>query len=104
MSNLNYNEIGQIIRVNVGEDISAATPTLFLLPEVGDKLEITAGVSIPSVSVTVDDEVYLADEYIEYATVDEDLSYVGRWKKKAQLKYSASNISQTDYVKFQVMP
>ena len=98
--NLNYNEIGQIIQVNVGEDISASTPSLVLLPEVGDKILISAGVTIPA----VDSGDYLANQYIEYTTVEDDLNYVGRWKKKAMLEFSSANIQQTDYVKFQVMP
>ena len=104
MSNLNYKEIGQVIRVNAGKDISTATPTLALLPAVGDKKTFTDGVSIPAVDVTVGVDTYLANEYIEYTTTEEDLDYAGLWKKKAFLNFSAANVEQTDYVKFRVMP
>ena len=104
MANLNFNEIGQIIRVNVGKDISASTPTLILRPEVGQEKEITTGVTIPNVQVVTDAETFEANEYIEYTTITDDLDYVGRWKKKAKLEFSASNIEQTDFEKFRVLP
>ena len=104
MSNLNLNEIGQVIYVNAGKDISIATPTLILAPEIGELKEITTGVTVGGVTITVDNEELLADEYIQYTTIDGDLSYTGRWKKKAKLTFSNSNIEQTDYVKFRVLP
>lgn len=104
MSNLNFNEIGQIIRVNVGEDISSSTPTLILQPEAGLEKEITSGVTIPNVQVVTDKETFEANEYIEYTTKDGDLDYVGRWKKKAKLEFSSSDIQQNNFVKFRVLP
>ena len=102
--NLNFNEIGQIIRVNVGKDISLSTPTLILQPESGITKEITTGVTIPNVQVITEAETFEANEYIEYTTIKDDLDYVGRWKKKAKLDFSSSNIEQTDFVKFRVLP
>lgn len=104
MSNLNYNEVGQKIRVDAGKDISASVPTLILLPEYGPKKEITSGVTIPVIDFVDGDVTLAANEYIEYSTIDNDLDYAGRWKKKAKLTYSDSNIEQTDYEKFRVMP
>jgi hypothetical protein len=101
---LNFNEVGEIIRVNVGKDISASTPTLILRPEVGQQKEISTGVTIPNVQVVTDAETFEANEYIQYTTVVDDLNYVGRWKKKARLDFSPSNIEQTDFVKFRVLP
>lgn len=103
MGNLNFNEIGQPIRINLGEDISLSTPTLILLPEVGNQKNITVGVSIPNTDVTVGDETLLAGEYVEYFTKDKDLDYVGRWKFKAKLEFSSKDIRQTDYQKFRVL-
>ena len=102
--NLNFNEIGQPIRINLGEDISLATPTLILLPETGLIKEITSGVTIPAVNVTVDGETLLANEYVEYLTVDGDLDYVGRWKFKTKLDFTSADIRQTSYQKFRVLP
>ena len=103
MGNLNYNEVGQPIRINLGEDISLSTPTLILLPEIGNEKEITVDVIIPDSDVTVGDETLLANEYIEYYTKDKDLDYVGRWKFKAKLDFSSTDIRQTDYQKFRVL-
>ena len=104
MSNLNFKEVGSIIRVNVGEDISTSTPTLILQPELGKTKEIKDGVTIPNVTIEVDNETFTANEYIEYATKEDDLNYVGRWKKKAKLDFSSTNIQQTDFEKFKVLP
>ncbi len=104
MSNLNLNEIGQIIRVNLGKDISSSTPTLILQPETGLEKQITDGVTIPNVQVITDAETFEANEYIEYTTQDGDLDYVGRWKKKAKLEFSSSDIQQNNFEKFRVLP
>ena len=103
MGNLNKNEIGQPIRINLGEDISLSTPTLILQPEVGNAKEITTGVTVPAVPVTVGDETLLANEYIEYFTLEGDLDYIGRWRFKAKLDFSSTDIRQTDYQKFRVL-
>ena len=103
MGNLNYNEIGQPIRINLNEDISLSTPTLILLPEVGMVKNITDGVTIPNSSVTVDGETLLANEYIEYYTKDGDLDYTGRWKFKTKLNFSTTDVRSTDYQKFRVL-
>lgn len=102
--NMNFNEVGQPIRINLGEDISLSTPTLILLPELGNQKNITDGVTIPAVDVTIGDETLLANEYLEYFTKNKDLDYVGRWKFKAKLTFSDSDIRQTDYQKFRVLP
>ena len=101
---LNYREIGQPIRINFNEDISLATPTLILEPKIGTKKELTTGVTIPSSPVTVDGETLAANEYIEYTTLNEsDLDYVGRWRYKAKLTFSATDIRQSDYQRFTVL-
>lgn len=101
---LNFNEIGQVIRVNLFEDISSTTPTLILQPELGVTKEITEGVTTPNVKVTTDLEIFEANEYIEYKTIEDDLDYVGRWKKKAKLEFSPNNIQQSNFEKFRVLP
>jgi len=103
MANPNLNEVGVTIRVNVGEDISLSTPTLMLEPEIGQLKEFTNGVTIPNVTVTVNNETFTANEYIEYNTLEDDLDYVGRWRKKAKLNFSSTDIQQTDYTKFRVL-
>lgn len=104
MSNLNFNEIGSIIRVNLGYDITGSTPELILQPEAGETKTISTGVTIPAVTVETELETFNAGEYIEYKTIDGDLDYVGRWRKKAKLTFSASDIQQNNFVKFRVLP
>jgi hypothetical protein len=103
MENLNFNEIGSAIRVNLWTDITASTPTLILEPEVGLTKEITTGVTIPDVTVETDLETFNAGEYIEYLTKDGDLDYVGRWRKKAKLDFNSSDIRQNDFKRFRVL-
>lgn len=103
MASLNYNEVGSIIRVNLGYDITSSTPTLIIEPEVGYEKEITDGVTIPVVTVETDTETFTAGEYIEYSTIECDLDYVGRWRKKAKLEFSSDNIQQSNFEKFRVL-
>jgi len=104
LSNLNYKEIGQVIRINIGKDISTSTPSLILQPEVGDEKEFTTGVTVGCVQVTEGDEIFYINEYIEYTTEKDDLDYVGRWRKRAELDFSPTNIEKTDFIKFRVLP
>ena len=103
MGNLNFKEVGQPIRINLGENISLATPTLILQPEVGKTKNIKEGVTIPNTNVTVGDETLLANQYIEYFTKLDDLDYVGRWRFKTKLDFSSTDIRQTDYQKVRVL-
>ena len=103
MSNLNKGEIGSIIRVIAGEDISTATSVLMILePELGAAKEFTA--TVPGVTIEVDGITYTANEYAEYTTVsEEDLNYIGRWRKKIKYTFSSVDVKQTNYLKFRVL-
>lgn len=103
MGSINKGEIGQPIRINLNEDISLATPTLILEPELGIKKEITSGVTIPAVPVTIGTVTLNANEYIEYFTKVDDIDYVGRWRFKAKLDFSSTDVRQTDYQRFTVL-
>ena len=103
MSNPNKGEIGVIIRVDAGEDISSATKVLILAqPELGIIKEFVA--TVPSSDVTVDGITFTANEYAEFTTTSEDdLDYVGRWRNKIKATFSSTDIRQTNYVKFRVL-
>ena len=103
MSGLNKGEIGQPLRVNIGEDISAMiNPVIRAQPEVGQTKEFPA--TIPSVPVTVDGVTLNANEYAEYFTLSkEDLDHDGRWRMKLDGEFSETNKPQTNYVKFRVL-
>lgn len=103
MSNLNKGEIGQALRINLGEDISAATSVIiYAQPEYGTVKEFTA--TVPAVAVVVDDVTLNANEYAEYTTIAEtDLDYVGKWRMKLKATFSSADIRQTNYKKFRVL-
>lgn len=104
--NYNKDEYGKKIYVNFGEDISTATElTLILEPMIGDSKEKTTsdGVAVGTSNVDVDDQTYIANEYIEYTTADGDLDYAGQWRKKGKAQLSSTNLVVTDYEKFTVL-
>ena len=102
MSGLNKGEIGQPLRVNIAQDISAATSAIILAePEIGTVKEFVA--TVPNASVTVNGVTLEANEYAEYFTTsEEDLDFTGRWRMKLKATFSATDVRQTDYVKFRV--
>ena len=103
MSDLNKGEIGQPLRINFGEDISNATEALILSqPEIGTTKEFVA--TIPATPVTVNGTTFNANEYVEYLTTSkEDQDYVGRWRYKAKLTFSSTDIRQSNYFKYRVL-
>ena len=101
MPNLTKNEFGQTLRANLGEDISNATSyKMILQPQLGETLEKTA--TLGTVNIVVDDETYLADQYVEYTTIVDDLDYTGTWRLKGIAVYSTSE-TIGDYRKFTVL-
>ncbi len=89
----NYGEYGEVLRARVGVDASTNIGLTFILePEIGDKITRTEsdGVAVGTVDVTVGDETYNANEYLEYTTVSGDLEYIGRWRKQAKAKLSST--------------
>jgi hypothetical protein len=102
MSNINKGEIGQALRINLGEDISAATCIIYCEPEVGTTKEFIA--IVPAVDVIVNGETLLANQYAQYTTLKaDDLDYVGRWRMKLKATFSTTDIRQTNYSKFRVL-
>ena len=106
MPSLNKSEYGQVVRVNLFEDVSTATDLTFVLqPKVGESLERTAsnGVAIGTSNVDVGDETYLANQYLEYTILDGDLTYAGQWRIKGKAKLSATKEVISDYKRITVM-
>jgi len=99
---LNKDEYGQTLRVNFGEDISAATAYSFILePKYGEKLEKTG--TLGTSNVVVDDETYQANQYIEYVTADGDIDKAGDWRMKGEATMSGTNKVIGDYKRFVVL-
>ena len=105
MAWLNKGEYGQKVYVNMLEDVSTATSYTFVLePQNGEKLErsSTDGVAIGTTNITVDDQSYLADQYLEYTIKDGDLEYVGTWRLKGECVLTSTNKVISDYKYIQV--
>jgi len=102
MPDYNYLEYGQLIYVNFGEDISSATElTIILEPKLGTVIEETA--TLGTANIDVNDEIYLANEYIKYTIQENDLEYAGLWRKKGKVKLSTANLIVSDFTTFTVL-
>lgn len=102
--NINSFEYGQTVRVNFGQDISAATSFNFILePRIGDKKEKSTAIA-GTVNVVVGDESYLADQYIEYTLASGDIDQDGLWRIKGEATMSATSKVISDYKMFSVLP
>lgn len=100
---LNKGEIGAVIRVQAGEDISSATSVLILAqPEIGTLKEFVA--TVPNSDITINGELFTANEYAQFTTTTvDDLDYAGRWRFKLESTFSPSDIRQTNYTKIRVL-
>lgn len=99
---LNVDEFGDVVRVNMREDVSSATSyTMTLQPKVGDTLEKTA--TLGTVDVTYEGEDLLANNYIEYTIADGDLEYAGQWRKKGKAVISSTKEIVSNYEFFTVL-
>lgn len=102
LTQLNKGEIGQVIRVNAGTDItSAISIDMKLVPEFGEIKIFTATVGVGDVEEG--NETFTSGEYAEYTTVlDTDLDYAGRWKKRIEV-VSINSTLKTNFESFRVL-
>lgn len=118
MPAFNKNEYGQVIRVNLNQDVSTNTSLeVIIQPELGhsknahrdtDKPRGAVVVANPDVTVgtttiTVGDETYSANEYLEYTIKPDDLSKSGTWRAKGAADISSTNRVVGDYKRFTVL-
>ena len=97
---LNQNEYGQVLRVDLGEDISSATDLSFTLqPKFGDSIEKTdlTGVTVGTSNVEVGDSTYLANQYLEYTIEPTNLDFTGQFRMKGTATLSATNKVVSDF-------
>ena len=72
---LNTGEYGQLLYANLKEDILAGTDLTFILePKRGNKQTKTANITIGTVSITVEDERLLANQYLIYTVQEGDFT------------------------------
>jgi hypothetical protein len=104
MSTFNEGEYGSVLRINLGKDISAGTSlTVYLEPKRGDEKTFTTNLVVGTSNVIVDDEGFLANQYLEYTLQDGDLDEHGQWRARGSAIVSGELI-KSDYVKFTVLP
>ena len=110
---MNRFEYGQVLRANIGQDVSTNTGLRFILqPKSGQPLnsnDVTGqpqnsivrtgsdGVVVGTVAVVVGDESFAANEYLEYTVLEDDLSISGLWRIKGEADISATNRAVGDY-------
>jgi hypothetical protein len=118
MTAFNKDEYGQVIRVNLSQNILTNEGLeIIIQPELGhsknahrdsDKpkgavIANNPDVIVGEVDITVGDEVYLANEYLEYTIKADDLSKSGTWRVKGSADISSTNRVISDYKRFTVL-
>lgn len=83
---MNVGEYGNILRVNLKEDISSFTNTMRLISPVPyySVKEITSanGLTVGTVPVDVGGEIFQPNEYLEYTIQVGDIFMAGAWEVK----------------------
>ncbi len=104
MSTFNKKEYGQVVRVNLGTDISSGTDLKVVIePIIGNKKEFTTNIVVGTSNITVDDTKFLADEYLEYTIQPDDLNQSGLWRVRGSALVGGVLI-KSDYVSMTVLP
>jgi len=118
MTAFNKNEYGQVIRVNLSQDVSTNTGLeVIIQPELGHSknssndtnkpqgavIATNPDVTVGEVDITVGDEVYSANEYLEYTIQADDLSKSGTWRAKGSADITPTNKVIGDYKRFTVL-
>ncbi len=102
MPKYNIGASGQKLRVNFNQNISTATSySLEIVPREGDKFEKTP--TLGTSDTIVDDQTFLANKFVEYTILADDLVYVGQYEMKATAVLPSETVV-TDYTRFRVMP
>jgi hypothetical protein len=118
MPAFNKNEYGQVIRANLNQDASTNTGLeMIIQPELGHSknASLTSGkpqgavvannpdVAVGTTTITVGDETYSANEYLEYTIKADDLSKSGTWRVKGSADITSTNKVVGDYKRFTVL-
>jgi hypothetical protein len=100
----NKGEYGSILRVNLGEDISAGTDyTVIIEPQRGEKKTFTTNIALGTSNTDVDDQEFLANQFLEYTLQEDDLDQSSQWRARGSAIVSGELI-KGDYVLFTVLP
>ncbi len=102
----NVDEFGTTLRINVNEDISAATVSIEIDPPntINFTVNSSNGVTVPASPVVIDDDTtYNANEYAEYDFEEGVLNIQGTWKVRL-ISETAGKRVKTDFLEFEVLP
>lgn len=101
MPDINLNEYGQVIRVDLGQGLSSATNLIVILePKQGEKL--TKDGTLGTSDIAVNDQTFLANQYIEYTTVEDDIIESGLYRIKGEATVGTARVIG-DYRKITVL-
>lgn len=104
MSTYNYKEYGSKLYVNLDTDISTGTDLKVILqPQRGDKKEFTSNIVVGTSNIIVDDQSFLANQYLTYTIQEDDLDQEGQWRVRGSAIVS-SELMKSDYRKITVLP
>jgi len=93
---INKDSYGDIIYLNMGEDVSTNTSLeLTLEPQQGEK--ITRTPTVGTSTVVINDECYIANEYLQYTTISGDIDKAGKWRIQGIVQISASSKAVSNY-------
>lgn len=92
---MNVNEYGNMIRINVGENILLNNNTLMLtspVPVVKTKIITQVdGLAVGVIDITIGSEVYKANEYVEYIIQPGDIFIHGTWVARLHSHNTSTN-------------
>jgi len=99
MASLYVGVEGEKLYIDLGEDISAYATEIILQPPCGSPVTKTAVIG----TVNLDTEIglLLANQYIYYSLLADDLCEAGRWAYRALLT-ATGEIRKSNWVPFQV--
>lgn len=99
----NKGEYGSKLYVNLGVDISAATDlTVILEPRRGDEKEFTTNVAVGTANTEVDDNEFLANQFLEYTIQEDDIDEIGQWRARGSALVG-TELVKSDFVRFTVL-
>ena len=109
---LKENEIGKIININAGFDLSGNTDLKmnFIKPDLATlTVDKAGGVSAPNVDFTFKDDndvdvTFLANEYWSYPTASGDIDQTGTWKVSGEYIDGTPKVFCGDTSTFPVIP
>jgi hypothetical protein len=99
MANLYVGVEGEKLYIDLGEDISTYSAQMILKPPCGNLVTKTATIGV----VNLDTEIglLLANQYIYYSLLEDDLYTDGQWNHRAVLT-ATGEIRKSNWVPFRV--